>query len=106
MTTIIETDKESIGAVITSWFDSYVSGDLDGMMSCHSDDLVVIPQGHDPIYWAAELNLQVRGGTLFAAPAPRNLPRPPRDDPATKKTEKADPDHDESFEDIRRWISL
>ena len=60
-------------------------------------------------YWAAELNLQVRGGTLFAAPAPRNLPSPPRDDPATKKTEKtekADPDRDESFEDIHRWISL
>ncbi len=57
-------------------------------------------------YWTAELNIQVRGDTLFVAPSPRNLPRPPRDDPATKKTEKADPDREESSDHVRRWISL
>ena len=60
-------------------------------------------------YWTAELNIQVRGDSLFVLPSPRSLPGVggvPRENPATKKTERVEPRREVESDDVNRWINL
>lgn len=60
-------------------------------------------------YWTSELNIEVRGGSLFVAPSPRRLPglgNAPRDNPATNKTEKVHPRHEVELDDEKSWVNL
>ena len=60
-------------------------------------------------YWTAELNSHLRGDNLFVSPSPRRLPGPrkgPRDNPSTKKTEKAAPQWETDPDDVNRWVNL
>ena len=60
-------------------------------------------------YWTSELNIQVRGGSLFVVPTPRHLPgvgKAQRENPATKKTEKVRPRREVELDDANRWVNL
>ncbi len=60
-------------------------------------------------YWTSQLNIQVRGNTLFVAPTPRHLPgigNAQRENPAANKTEKVAPRREVEFDDAERWINL
>ncbi len=60
-------------------------------------------------YWTSELNIQVRGDSLFVAPSPRSLPGVggvPRENSATKKTEKVQPRREAEPDDLNRWVNL
>ena len=60
-------------------------------------------------YWTSELNIEVRGDSLFVAPTPRHLPglgKAQRKNPATKQTEKVQPRREVELDDANRWVNL
>ena len=47
-------DERAVSQAVDRLFETYVARDMDGMLGCYTPDLVVIPQGGDPIYGLEE----------------------------------------------------